>query len=240
LADECRERGILLRILGNRALSKRIVSAISRLSTLALLLGVAGCVSRHRAETGLPAQMESSLPGTYAVLICRGSASCASRDTSTIYSDGTVVILDREVSILADTLRRLYPNSEIPDSAFAHVQACYLFRRHAPIEGREGPHSSGFSDLFVLPAVDSVSFSLGESADAGYTATVRVNDGAMSGTATGWNSQELFRVDTLNGQRILRRRTKTELAAVGRKADRLIGRRVGPPNQRVCLRGENY
>jgi len=183
---------------------------------------------------------ESVVPGTYAVLICRGPAACTARDTANVYSDGTIVILYREISTLADSLRRLYPFSEITDSAFAHVQVCYLFRRHPPIEGRPGPETSGFSDLVISPTKDSVSFSLGESADAGYTASVAMKDGRMNGTATGWNSQQLFRIDTVSGQRVFRRRTKEELAAVGRVGDRLVGTRVGSPSERICYAGGKY
>ena len=183
---------------------------------------------------------EPVVPGTYAVLICRGATTCSARDTADVYSDGTIVILEKDMSSLADSLRRLYPYSEITDSAFAHVQVCYRFRRHPPIEGREGPEASGFSDLVISPTTDSVSFSLGESADAGYTASVAMKGGGMAGTATGWNSQQLFRIDTVNGLRVFRRRTKEELAAVGRMGDRLLGTRVGSPSERVCYAGGKY
>jgi hypothetical protein len=230
----------LLRLLGNRPLNQPIVSDIHRASMVALLLGLFGCVSTRRPDIDLRAGEQSVVPGTYAVLICRGLAPCAAKDTGSIYSDGTVVILDRETSSLADSLRRAYASAEISDSAFGHVQVCYVFRRHPPIEGREGPDLRGFSDLLVSQQGDSVSFSLGESADAGYEASVRMKDGVMTGTATGWNSQELFRVDTVNGQRIFRRRTKAELAAVGRQGDRLVGRRVGAPDERICLDRGKY
>lgn len=213
---------------------------ISKLSVVVFLLGISGCASRNRVGTAYAPLKEPVVPGTYAVLICRGPTRCTARDTADVYSDGTIVILDRDISTLADSLRRLYPYSEITDSAFVHVQVCYLFRRHPPIEGREGPEASGFSDLVISPTKDSVSFSLGESADAGYTASVAMKDGGMAGTATGWNSQQLFRIDTVHGQRVFRRRTKEELAAVGRVGDRLVGTRVGAPSERICYAGGKY
>jgi hypothetical protein len=157
-----------------------------------------------------------------------------------VYADGTVVVLQRDISTLADTLRRLYPYSEISEAAFTHVQVCYLFRLNPHVHTREGPDFSGFSDLVISPTRDSVSFSLGESADAGYTANVVMKDGAMTGNAIGWNSRQLFVFDSVNGQRVLRRRTKAELAGNESPVDRLIGSRVGPPNERVCLAGGKY
>ena len=61
----------------------------------------------------------------------------------------------------------------------------------------------------------------------------------MTGNAIGWNSNQLFADDTVNGQHILRRRPNEELLGILGPADSLIGMRVGPPQQRVCVaRGE--
>jgi hypothetical protein len=217
-----------------------IVIAISKLLATVSLLGICACASTNRTSLGHPVVREPVVPGTYAVLICNGPRTCSAHDTVGVYADGTIVVLERDISTLADTLRRLYPYSEITDSAFVHVQVCYLFHLHPHVQAREGPDLSGFSDLVISPTRDSVSFSLGESADAGYTANVVMKDGAMTGNAIGWNSQQLFVFDMVNGQRVVRRRTKAELAGKESPVDRLIGSRIGPPNERICLAGGKY
>ncbi|MGH7650535.1 MAG: hypothetical protein ACREMS_01705 [Gemmatimonadaceae bacterium] len=135
----------------------------------------------------------------------------------------------------------MFPYAEIVPAAFDHVQVCYLFRINPSVKARQGgPESSGFSDLVISPEDDSVSFSLGSMADAGYTAQVVMKNGAMTGNAIGWNANQVFKDDTVNGQRILRRRPKAELAAILGPADNLIGTRVGPPREQVCLAGGRY
>lgn len=214
--------------------------AMAKLLAMVSLLGICACGSTNRTSLGHPVVGKAVVPGTYAVLICNGPRTCSAHDTVGVYADGTIVVLERDISTLADTLRRLYPYSEIAESAFVHVQVCYLFRLNPRVPTREGPDFSGFSDLLISPAMDSVSFSLGESADAGYTANVVINDGAMTGNAIGWNSQQLFVLDRVNGQQIVRRRTKKELAGKEGPVDRLIGLRTGPPNERICLAGGKY
>jgi hypothetical protein len=204
------------------------------------LLGIYACASTKRTKLEHPVVREPVVPGTYAVLICNGPRTCSAHDTVDVYADGTVLVLQRDISTLADTLRRLYPYSEIPESAFVHVQVCYLFRLNPHVRTRQGPDFSGFSDLLISSTRDSVSFSLGESADAVYTANVVMKDGAMTGNAIGWSSQQLFVVDTPNGQRVWRRRTKAELAGKESSVDRLIGSRTGPPNESICLAGGKY
>jgi len=181
------------------------------------------------------------VPGTYAILICNGPRTCTGQDAESVYARGTIVILERETASLADTLHRLFPYTELMPSAFAHVQVCYLFRRNPSIKRREGyPGSSGFSDLVVAPGSDSVSFSLGSSADAGYNARVVTKNGVMTGNAIGWTANQLFTDDTVNGQRILRSRSKEELAGILGPADSVIGTRIGPPRERVCVAGGEY
>lgn len=213
---------------------------ISKLTASAFILAICACASRNRVSIDHPSVAGPVVPGTYAILICNGPRTCTAQDTKSVYANGTIVILERETSSLADTLRRLFPYSELTPPAFVHVQVCYLFRRNLSIKPRQGgPQSSGFSALVVPPGSDSVSFSLGSSADAGYTARVVMRNGVMTGNAIGWNSNQLFADDTVNGQHILRRRPNEELLGILGPADSLIGMRVGPPQQRVCVaRGE--
>jgi hypothetical protein len=211
---------------------------VSKLSTTVLVLGICACASRNRVSTDHPSLAGPVVPGTYAVLICNGPRTCTAQDAESVYANGTIVILDRETTSLADTLHRLYPYTELEPSAFVHVQVCYLFRRNLLIKPRQGgPQSSGFSDLVVAPGSDSVSFSLGSYVDAGYTARVVMRNGVMTGNAIGWNSNQLFADDTVNGQHILRRRPDKELVGILGPADSIIGTRVGGPRESVCLAG---
>jgi len=225
-------------VSGNTDPEVASVLNISKLSAAVFVLAICACASRNRLSMDHPSLAGPVVPGTYAILICNGPRTCTAQDTKSVYANGTIVILGRETSSLADTLHRLFPYTELMPSAFAHVQVCYLFRHNLSIKPRQGgPQSSGFSALVVSPENDSVSFSLGSSADAGYTARVVMRNGVMTGNAIGWNSNQLFADDTVNDQRIWRRRSNEELVGILGPADSVIGTRVGPPRESVCLAG---
>ncbi len=209
---------------------------------------VAGVLTCGCASSNLPqvnharissATLASGTSGTYAVILCAGP--CTFTDTGSIVARGRIVLLDSEYTTLADTLRHLYQYCEgCSDESFSHVRICYAFTRFKrdTLE-RLGPYARGFSKLTRDSTDDSLYFSLGQTSDAGYAATVVVSNASMEGTATGWGGkQTMFYSTTENGHRTIRRATKDELRRTAYPTDILLGKRVADADPGLCLAAE--
>lgn len=184
------------------------------------------------------ATLASGTSGTYAVILCAGP--CTFTDTASAFARGRIVLLDSEYTGFADTLRHLYRYCEgCSNVSFSHVRVCYAFKPLKRDTLRLGPYGRGISDLATDSTSDSLHFSLGQTSDAGYAATVVISDASMMGTATGWGGkQTMFYPTTVNGHRAIRRATKDELRRTAYPTDILLGKRVAAADPGLCLAAE--
>ena len=157
--------------------------------------------------------MPSRTPyGTYELRLCR--VRCGPEWPENTIRSGWVVLDTAPIALSAfpDSVRRWL--EIVDDGSAGGANGCYFLHADRPdVETHAGLHTGGLTRWEPTRGGDSVHFSLYRSADAGHEVAIVLTAGGFEGAGQSWGAG---------------------VAEVDYPDDLVLGRRLGPPDQRRC------